>query len=275
MTKSIRFITGITIFLFVANSMFAQNSVLSTGNWYKIAVENTGIHQITYDDLVSYGIDPNQINPKHIRLYGNGNGMLPEDNEEFRYDDLQENSIFVFGEEDEVFNQGDYILFYGEGSIEWNLNEETGWFEHEVNLYSNFTYYFLTTDLGEGKRIEMQYSTIIPQLYTSTSFNDYVEHELELENLIHSGKEWYGERFEETLEYNYEIEFPNILTNHPILFLADVAARSSEVSNFDFNINRQSILNPNITPTSILKLKFRFCKNTNGILHQYLWMRLL
>ncbi|MEZ5198635.1 MAG: hypothetical protein R2764_20295 [Bacteroidales bacterium] len=31
---------------------------MSSGDWYKIAVQNTGIHRITYDDLLDYGIDP-------------------------------------------------------------------------------------------------------------------------------------------------------------------------------------------------------------------------
>jgi hypothetical protein len=84
------------VFIFLSSQTSAQNSVLSECNWYKLAVQQTGIHQITYSDLMSYGINPSQLNPKHIRLYGNGNGMLPEDNNSFRYDDLQENAIFVY-----------------------------------------------------------------------------------------------------------------------------------------------------------------------------------
>lgn len=248
--ENIRLFAGAIILLFAANSIVAQNSVLSTGNWYKIAVENTGIHQVTYENLSDYGIDPDQVNPKHIRLYGNGNGMLPEDDAEFRYDDLQENSIFIYGEDDESFDPGDYILFYGEGPTEWNLNEESGLFEHEVNLYSDFTYYFLTTDLGEGKRIETQYSTIIPPTYTSTSFNDYYYHELELENLIHSGRRWFGERFEETIEYNYSYTFTNLITNQPVILTSEVAARSTVTSNFNFDINEGTILSTSVPPTN-------------------------
>ncbi len=242
MKKSIRLFAGIMFLLLGGTTMFAQNSVLSTGNWFKIAVELTGIHKITYNDLVSYGINPGQINPKHIRLYGNGNGILPELATAFRYNDLQENSIFVFGEEDEVFDPDDYILFYGEGPTEWNLNEPTGLFEHQVNLYSDFTYYFINVDIGPGKRIAEQYSTIIPPTYISTSFNDYYYHELELENLIHSGRNWYGERFEEILEYNYEIVFPDLITTNPVIFMTEVASRSPELSNFNFEINGLSIL---------------------------------
>ncbi|MEZ5198634.1 MAG: type IX secretion system sortase PorU, partial [Bacteroidales bacterium] len=131
-----------------------------------------------------------------------------------------------------------------------NLNEASGLFEHEVNLYSDFTFYFLNFDLGEGKRIQTQYSSIIPPTYISTSFNDYYYHELELENLIHSGRMWYGEHFDETLEYTYTIEFPNILLNHPVSFTGNAAARSWAPSNFSFEVNEQAILTLAIPPVN-------------------------
>jgi hypothetical protein len=53
------------------------------------------------------------LNPKKIRLYGNGAGMLAQPNSTFRYDDLEENNIWINGESDGKFNAGDYILFYG------------------------------------------------------------------------------------------------------------------------------------------------------------------
>ncbi|OQX72153.1 MAG: hypothetical protein B6D61_14920, partial [Bacteroidetes bacterium 4484_249] len=250
MKKVVKFLAGAVIMLVVVQIINAQNSILSEGNWIKIAVDQTGIHQITYNDIVSYGIDPAQVNPKHIMIYGNGNGMLPEDNNEFRYDDLQENTIYVFGEEDGVFDPEDFILFYGESPTEWNFNDETGWFEHELNLYSDFTYYFITTDLGEGKRIESQNSSPATPTFTSTSFNDYYFHEMELENLIHSGRKWFGERFADTLEYNFQIEFPNLLTSYPVSFITEVGARSWEVSNFNFEINGQQILSIDVPATN-------------------------
>jgi hypothetical protein len=250
MKKSIRLLAGVTILLVWGTFLFAQNSVLSTGNWYKIAVDVTGIYKITYNDLVSYGLDPGQINPKHLRLYGNGNGMLPELANVFHYDDLQENAIFVFGENDEVFDPGDYILFYGEGPTEWDLNESSGLFEHRVNLYSDFTYYFINADIGPGKRIEEQNSTIIPPTYISTSFNDYYYHELELENLIHSGKNWYGERFEDLVEYDFQIEFPNLLVSNVICIEVATLARSTIVSNMFVSLDNQDLLALQIPATN-------------------------
>jgi hypothetical protein len=269
MKKSIRLFAGVMFLLYGGTTMFAQNSVLSTGNWYKIAVEVSGIHKITYNDLVSYGLDPGQINPKHIRLYGHGNGMLPELASAFRYDDLQENSIFVFGEEDEVFDQGDYILFYGEGPTEWNSNEVTGLFEHQVNLYSDFTYYFINADIGPGKRISEQYSTIIPPTYISTSFNDYYFHELELENLIHTGKKWYGERFEDLVEYDFQIEFPNLLVNNEICIATATIARSSIVSNMVASLNGEELLSLQIQATSNWNINADYAKSRTDTSYFY------
>lgn len=239
---------AIGVWLITDFTATSQNSILSTGNWYKISVHETGIHRITYDDLLSYGIDPDQVNPKNIRIYGNGNGMLPESNEGLCYDDPVENAIFVFGEEDEVFDEEDYVLFYGEGPTEWIYNSSTEVFEHTLNLYSEYTFYYFNFDLGQGKRIPEQFSTIIPYTHTSTSFNDYYAHEQELENLIHSGKQWFGERFEETTQYNFEVTFPNLVTDTQILMDARVAARSTIVSNIDFSVNNISIINSQIPP---------------------------
>ena len=96
------------------------------------------------------GIDVGSINPQNIRIYGNGGGMLPKQNSEFRYDDLVENAIAVVGESDGSFNGADYILFYGESPDTWIFDVGDGRFHHEVHDYSKNTYYFLTTDPALG-----------------------------------------------------------------------------------------------------------------------------
>jgi hypothetical protein len=95
------------------------SSILANGAWYKFSVYQTGIHRISYNDLQSMGIDPSVIDPRKIRIYGNGGGMLPESLNDFRHEDLAENSIIVEGENDGKFDQQDYILFYGESPHVW------------------------------------------------------------------------------------------------------------------------------------------------------------
>src|SRR5690606_21446112 len=103
----------------------AANSVLASGNWYKIAVKKRGIYKIDYAFLQSMGLNPSQINPANIRLYGNGGTVLPEKVTDDVIDDLEENSIFVSAS-GSSFGQNDYILFYAGGPIKWTFNPYSG-----------------------------------------------------------------------------------------------------------------------------------------------------
>ncbi|MBL7921464.1 MAG: hypothetical protein JNJ40_14190 [Bacteroidia bacterium] len=51
---------------------FKNNSVLASGNWYKISITKTGFHKIDKALLISCGINIANLNPKNIRIYGNG-----------------------------------------------------------------------------------------------------------------------------------------------------------------------------------------------------------
>jgi len=202
-----------------------------------MAVQNTGIHKITYQDLSAMGIDPGSIDPQNIRIYGNGGGMLPEVNDAFRHDDLQQNAIFISGEDDGQFDQNDYILFYGQSPTTWEYNIYRESFEHTNHLYSDFTYYFITTDLGKGKRIETIESTNKDATHTVTTFNDYAGHEVNDVNLIKSGRKWYGEVFDFMTSYDFSFDFPNIDKSTSIDIKTIVAARSTISSSFTVTTN--------------------------------------
>ncbi len=210
-----------------------KNSVLSDGTWYKIGVTGTGIYRISYEDLVSYGMDPSGIDPWSIRIYGNGPGMLPEPNSIPRPDDLQENAILVSGGEDGSLNPGDYILFFGESQVRWTYNPFRLTFEHVSNLYSDTTYYFLTPDMGSGKRITNVMSTDSIPTDTITNFNGYAVFEEDLANLIKSGKDWYGKKFD-LVDSTQKITFtlPDLDTKRPVSIKMLVAAKSTVNSDF-------------------------------------------
>jgi len=225
------------------SSNYAENSELASGNWYKVAVSNSGIYKISAQDLSAMGIDVNSINPKNIRVYGNGGGMLPENVNEFRYDDLQENSIYVAGEEDGVFDAGDYILFYGESPDEWKYSASDNKLHKYPHLYSNRNYYFITADAGLGKRIQNQPSSqLTPTLFCS-KYNDAYHHELEKNNLISTGRMWYGETFDLTTTLIQGISVPNLDLSSPVHIDVDVAAKSDIESTFDVYVNNTNILN--------------------------------
>ena len=209
-----------------------MNSVLREGDWYKLSVDRAGIYRIGYEDLQDYGIDPLAIDPLHLRLFGNGGSMLNESTSQPRPDDLIENSIRVFGEEDGRFDKDDFILFYAEGPVRWSYNPFYQQFEHEVNIYTDKVYYFLNVGEEPGKRIQTVSAVPGQANVEISTTNDFAYHERDSLNLIKSGKEWYGEVFHYQTSYDLEFSFPHLVADSSAFFKANFVARSTESSNF-------------------------------------------
>ncbi|MBL4625809.1 MAG: type IX secretion system sortase PorU [Flavobacteriales bacterium] len=216
---------------------YVDNSVLNSGEWYKVAVVEDGIHRLTYAKLKTMGLDPDDIDPRNIRIYGNGAGMLPMQNAAFRYDDLQENSILVQGESDGVFNASDYVLFYGQSQELWGNNGIE--FTHEKNLFCDTTFYFITASLGVGKRINNQPS-LGSYTETVTSFNERIVHEKDRTNLIKTGQEWYGEQFGIVNTYHFSFQIPNIDVSESAKVEIDFASHSPNISS-EFIVNANNV----------------------------------
>lgn len=217
-------------------SAFATSSVLAAGKWYKIKITNDGIYKLTYDDIVNLGLS----NPENIRVYGNGGKVLPMMNSASRPDDLQENAIYMDKGSDGIFNKGDFILFYGKGTVTWDYDTINHFFYQHLHDYSDTTCYFLTTDLGPGKKI-----TALPQAtgtpdYTVTTFDDYNYYEKNINNLIHSGRQWFGDNLSGSAPFNNTFSFPNIVTSEPVKCKVNIASRSDQTSrNFIVKSNDQ------------------------------------
>ena len=216
------------------------NSVLSNGIWYKIQTTNNGIHKINYQFLENIGIELSELNPKKIKLYGNGGGMLPEDNSMFRYSDLHENKIYIHGEDDNEFNEEDFILFYAEGANSSYI-DSSGLFHHQTNIYENKNYYYLTVSDSNGKRIEFT-DEITSYNYEVNYYTKYDYHELESKNLFNTGKQWYGEYFSNNEEYNFNFNFKNRIETEPIYINSRAVGRSSNNFILDFFISNNKIL---------------------------------
>lgn len=220
-----------------AQTSYASSSVLSSGSWFKFSVTADGVYRLTYSDLKSAGVPVSSINPKNIRIYGNGGGMLPESNDSARIDDLIENAIYVSGQDDGVFNEGDYLLFYATGPDRWKFSKTDNVFHHIRNIYADEACYFLSCDQGNGKRIQTQSFVNAPAAATYTSFNDYVAYDRDEINLISSGRVWYDkEIYDLTLSRNFSFTFPNLNTSVPVMITLNAASRSIGVNSY-FNVN--------------------------------------
>ena len=204
---------------------YVENSVLSSGKWYKMSLASTGMYKITYSELSAMGVPVTSINPKNIRLYHNGGGIVPPLNETERHQDLVEIPIYVHGESDGSFGENDYIIFYGRGPLAWKY--ENGVYAKVLNPYSDYSYVFLTTDLGAGKRIQFAEDELGNADETVSSFLDCQIKEEDVYNLNNMGATWYYDKFDAVTSISYEFNFPNLLKNENCNIKMEAASRSS------------------------------------------------
>ena len=169
-----------------------QNSVLASGDFYKIEVKEDGIYKIDKNFLNSAGINTSNIDPRTIKIYGNGGRELPYLNSAPAPEDLIQNQIYVSGEADGVFNDNDYVLFYGLSPHQWIQQGSS--FVHKLNTYSNANYYWITFGGTNGMRIPEIQSTNLPNISPLNYFTDKLFEEPEVNNLGSTGDLWVSQR---------------------------------------------------------------------------------
>jgi hypothetical protein len=222
-----------------------NNSVLANGNWFKFSVDTTGVFKIDKTLLQQIGLSTNNLNPKKIHIYGNGGNLLPEFNGDVRYDDLQENAIYIEGEDDNSFDANDFILFYAKGPHSWKVDINTNNVSHKQNVYSDKAYYFITVNDNNGKRIQSAPSVNGSTVTQLTSFNDYIFYEKETTNLFAAGRRWLGEEFSVENQQTFQIPFPNAILNEPLEIKVRAVAVSGLTSSMQVNVNSQELFNLN------------------------------
>ncbi|HEX9151205.1 MAG TPA: type IX secretion system sortase PorU, partial [Flavobacterium sp.] len=217
-----------------ANSI--SNSVLASGDWYRFYIEKSGVYKISKSFLQQLGLNTSGIDPKKIKIYGNGGKMLPLSNSLYYPQDVTENPIQIIGESDGIFDNDDAVLFYAEGLDTWN--EESQTFN---NLYDTKSYYYLTVQGDNGKRIPEMIQPSGNSSVTLNTFDDHQYHELDLVNIAHLGRQWFGESFDINQEQEFEFNFPNCDTATPIKILTTAAAAAFTPTDFKVAANGQQV----------------------------------
>ena len=216
-----------------------SSSILSKGDWIKFPVTEDGIYQIDFNYLRNAGLNPSSIDPKKIKLFGNGGGMLPQKNSDERPFDLVENAIRIVGASDSRFDQNDFILFYGQGPDHIKLLED-GSLEYQKNIYSDTSFYFLTVGNTDGLRIREIENLGINHPMIQT-FDDFIVYEIDEFNIINSGREWYGEKFDFTTTYDFKFDFPRLIPNTKLNVTSAIMGQTYEEASIDLFVNGASL----------------------------------
>jgi Peptidase family C25 len=221
------------------NPPLTYTSALADGSVYKFGITKTNVVKLDYNylknDLKIANID--QLDPRTIRIYGNGGARLPERAGDAQTDDLIENAIKIVGESDGKFDQSDFILMYGEGPVVFKHDPTSAGtrITGTVNIYSKESYYFLKTGTGNGLRIP-EVASIDAGGVVATEFDDVIRLEEEEVNLLDfyslaqgSGQDWFGDYFKEARTKNYsdKFKFPNAVVGSTGRIRASFVGRSN------------------------------------------------
>lgn len=222
----------------IANNVAAvENSVLDSGKWYRFYVEKSGVYKVSKSFLSSLGFDTN-VDPRKIKIFGNGGRMLPLLNSVDYPMDLAENAIQFVGENDGVFDSQDYILFYAEGMDKWNED-----YRSNLNIYADKSYYYVTSGGDVGKRILDMIQPSGAATTNITTFDDYQFHEIEEVNIAKLGRVWFGEQFSVDNEQDFDFKFPNLVTSSPLKVTVHVASAAFNETSFKVEANTQLVGN--------------------------------
>lgn len=236
-------------------TQYTSTSALSEGNIYKLSVENTGIYKIDHSFLSSIpGLDISAINPKNLQIWTQHGGLVPQSLTRNRVDDLQQIPLYIQGEQDGRFDQGDYILFYAEGADRYRFDETE--IQFEKNVYDLNNYVFLKIGNQNGLRISIASEVFVSDYQENTE--SLRRHELDRSNLLGSfggtqgsGKQWFGEAFaiEKEQDFSASFQFPHLVENARAELQVRFASRSSLSSSYDIRIDNE-VLSRTISPTN-------------------------
>jgi len=231
------------------SSQYAANSVLANGDWFEFTTNKDGIYKLDFDFLQNkLGLNLNGIDPKNISIYGNSGYMLSEYLGNKKPDDLIENAIFIQGESDGSFDQGDYILMYGTGTdrsvpkIAVVNGDTLLLYKHQKNIYDSVAHYFITVSGHPGLRIQTQNSSGTAN-YTSNQSDFHLWLEQDLYNLTESGREWYGQLYDNFYPAQTEtFQQADIVTDSLVYIKLNYAVRNlNGTSSFSTTVNGQNL----------------------------------
>jgi hypothetical protein len=211
-----------------ARQGYVNESVLRSGAFYKFGITSEGMYQLDHSFFSGLGVDPASIDPRTIKVYGNGGATLPQVAGLYPHDDLVENALLAQGAGDGSFDANDYVAFYTPGLGRWEDSDTVDRYIYFPNFYSDTAFYFVTWGGANGRRITAFPSAANPN-FTPTYTTKFGHYEVDKDNTITSGRLWMGERFDLTTTQSFNFNLPNIVSGSNVLTSVRTGARSTGV----------------------------------------------
>ena len=195
-------------------SFYAENSKLASGKWVKISVKESGIYQITAEDIRSWGLGTDL---SQIHIFGYGGAPLSQKMDENYADDLPQMPL--------VRTEG-RILFYAQGPTTWKRLSKSFEQVQEQHPYANSGAYLVTND-SRFNDIEIPKAANSPAGGTPvTTFTGRLYHEQEIDNPGETGRRFLGESFATTKSQTFKFTLDDRVEGEPVTVYTSFAAKT-------------------------------------------------
>ncbi|MEW6193765.1 MAG: type IX secretion system sortase PorU [Bacteroidota bacterium] len=169
------------------------SQTLTAGTWYRFETPEEGIYKIDRNFLQGLGINVSVIDPRTIKIFGTGGYNLPENYNLTNRAKFEEVAIFISGEQDGVFDEADYILFYGRGPEFWEFNSSQKKIVRVKHSYSKKNYFWLSYGGSNGKRMSEKQSLNVAGAIAQQSTYSYRSYDKDSVNVGFTGRDYYGD----------------------------------------------------------------------------------
>ena len=198
-------------------SIYANYSKLATGNWVKISIPESGVYEITYDELLEMGFS----NPARVHIYGVGGNGINEKLNGYPSDDLKPVPIL---------RTNNKICFYGNGPVSFSMTDYTTLphYTRAFNPYSQVGCYFLTQDASSDVTPTRKNVAELSEFVNMPTSMNFFYHERELLSMAGSGKDVLGEGFSrQSLKIDY---YMPQLADSAVVVHSTIAANAAQTS---------------------------------------------
>ena len=197
---------------------YAPASKLAEGQWVKIAVQESGICQITATDVSNWGLGSDL---SQIHIFGYGGAPLSEvmlgDN---YFDDLPQVP---------VVRSGDRILFYAQGPTTWKRQNNLIPYVQVQHPYAN-TGCYLVTNSARYDDIDITLADNSPTGPLKSTYIERLYHEQDIINPGHTGRNYLGESFVNNSRQTFRFDLNGLVEGSMVSVYPVFAAKTTGAS---------------------------------------------
>jgi len=220
---------------------FAVQSVLSSGEIYKLEITQDNIYKLDFEFLSGF-LDLSTIDISQIKLYSHSGGALEENISKSELDDLIQLHT-IKSKKNGLIGSSDYILFYAQGAD--NLSFENNEIQSDLNVYSrsNFVFLKISPDEAVTMAITANIQDIDVMSHHTDAFSIIEEDNINLlgsyTSTQGSGQRWYDRIMtnQRSFRLDGELNIEHIDINEPITVDLAFAGRSEIFSKIQLDID--------------------------------------